>query len=104
MIVYIQSDNIVVIDGVKDTVTDLYINAYAQITGQVYENQTALGAVLTFEYVPESDGQYKAEIPNTVDIKVNYGEPYYLLFSVIYQGKKTTFQEKLEPAYKNTTN
>jgi hypothetical protein len=108
MNIYIDSDNKITLSGLKETITDTYINADAVVTGQVYsgagEIVTAVGSAVTFSYESASEGVYTSEIPNTIDIAQRRGILFLIELRVLYQGKLTTFRLPLEPVYKNISN
>lgn len=60
--IYIGNDNVLTMDGLKDVVTDAFLNA-ATVTAQLKTAEGAdVGGALTLSYVAESRGRYRATI------------------------------------------
>ena len=62
MQIYISNDNLLVVDGLRDVVTDVYLNA-ATVTAQLKTTTGSnVGGALTLAYVATSHGRYRATI------------------------------------------
>ncbi len=62
MYIYIANDNVLVVDGLKDVVTDTYLNT-ATVTAQLKTTAgTNVGGALALAYVAASRGRYRATL------------------------------------------
>ena len=62
MQIYISNDNALVVDGLKDVVADVYLNA-ATVTAQLKTTAGSnVGGPLALVYVAESHGRYRATL------------------------------------------
>ena len=62
MQIYIDNDNVLVVDGLKDVVAEVYVNA-ATVTAQVKTAAGAnVGGALTLAFVAGSRGRYRATL------------------------------------------
>jgi hypothetical protein len=97
---WIDTDNCVQITGLKDVVTDQYVND-ATVTGVLTDKNgnTVTGAgSLSFEYISGSNGNYAGEIPSTVTL--TEGEQYTLTITAMGGGFKLTVKITRRSAYK----
>src|SRR5574342_283951 len=74
MQIYIANDNVLVMDGLKNVVTEAYVNS-ATVTAQLKtDTGTNVGGALTLAYVSPSNGRYRATIEE--DLAVVEGTAY----------------------------
>jgi len=97
--IYLETDNIVWVRGLKDQVTGSYVND-ATITATLYDkdDQVVSGAEnLPVPYVNGSDGDYAGAIPHTVSLTA--GEAYTVKVTVTKGDYQTVYKLKRNAAY-----
>ena len=69
MQIYIANDNVLVLDGLKDIVSDAYVNS-ATVTAQLKTTTgTDVGGPLALGYVPGSSGRYRATLEEDLPLE-----------------------------------
>lgn len=102
MNLYVGNDHILLLEGLKDTLTDTFIND-ATVTATL---RKAIGSTVsgqswptTMDYVASSDGNYQAILDDSLDI--HSGLTYVLEISVdAGSDSKAFFREEIVASYR----
>jgi len=98
--VYLSTDNCIRVRGLKDCVTEEYIND-AVITATLYDadDSPVSGAEdMSISYITGTDGDYAGEIPHTVTLVEN---AYYTVkITITGSGYQTVYKIKTRATYK----
>jgi hypothetical protein len=87
-ILYVGSDTLLTVDGLKDQATGQYVNA-ASVSATVRDVDLQAvegGTGLTLEYVANSNGKYQGVIPYTLTLTP--GATYYLDITITDQQRR----------------
>lgn len=97
---YIDTDDCIRLSGLKDVVTDAYVND-ATVTATVYDSDgiAVSGAEdLSIPYIADSNGNYAGQVPNTVTITKD--AEYEVEVTAVKGDFKTTYRFNATGAYK----
>ena len=98
--VYLNTDDCIRVRGLKDCVTEEYIND-AVITATLYDADDVVvpGAVdISIPYITGTDGDYAGEIPHTVAL--TEGAYYTVQVTITGSGYQTVYKIKTRAIYK----
>jgi len=97
---YIDTDNVIRVRGLKDEVSGDYIND-ATIRATVYDsdgNPVADAQDLSLSYVSDTNGDYAGEIPNGVSLTA--GSLYTVQVTISGSGYQTVYRLTRRAGYK----
>ena len=106
---FIASDNVLTLVGLKDRITDEYVNDATSVVVTLYDGDDPAGLKgaastaitgaedLTLTYVEGRDGDYRGELPKEAELVP--GTRYWGFCTVTSSGKQWTFIRVATAAY-----
>lgn len=97
--IYIASDTIFQLVGLKDTQTGDYLND-AAVSGKLLDLDGNELKTFSFVYVVGSDGDYQGKLVPTIPSPVRCGEEYQVEVTATHTGRTQVWREKHRAGYK----
>lgn len=101
MKLYIDSDNLIVLTGLYDLISEIYING-ATVKAEVFalsDPETQIGDDVTLSFISASDGDYRGQLLNSVELTVD--TVYILIITVTSGANKLVIKVHSDGSYVN---